>query len=93
MPKDVIGEQLSISEEERNLVKKPTDREMEFGKVMDIIEGARDIFLSTEMPIEEVISRIQADLVKLLPRPGPTPAGTMDAIAGTRPPGLGMLGK
>lgn len=94
MNSDIIGENLSITEEEKNLEKKPSEREEEFAKVAEVFEGARNAFLTNkDMPIEAAITGIQTELAKLLPKPGPTPASTMDAIAGTRPPGLGMLGR
>ena len=93
MPRDVIEEQLSVSEEEKTLEKKPTEREEEFARVMDIVTVARDDFLAGAMPLEAVIAKIQADLVRLLPKPGPTGASTMDAIANMRAPGMGALGR
>lgn len=93
MNKDIISENLSISEEEKTLEKKPTEREEEFAKVMDVVTVIREDFIAGEtMSIEDAISRLRGELVKLLPKPTGN-VEAMDAIAGMRPPGLGTLGR
>ena len=93
MAKDIIEEQLSTTSEERNLEEKPSEREEEFSKVMDVVTIAREDFLAgEEMSLEDAISRIRGELAALLPKPtGQVDA--RDAIAGMRPPGLGSLGR
>lgn len=85
-----IEENLSITDEEKQLEKNPTDRQVEFAKVMDIVIATRDEFLSSaEMPLEAAITRIRDEISGLLPKPtGPT---GVDAIAAMAPPRLSSL--